>query len=68
MFFNKAKAQIGTNVRVRVFNAGLLARIPFESGRPCDWQIRLRFSVIFLGHRASAELQCMLYKQKKVSP
>jgi hypothetical protein len=26
MFFNKATAQKGTNVRARVFNAGLLAR------------------------------------------
>jgi hypothetical protein len=30
-------AHIGTNVRARGFNAGLLARSQFESGRSCDW-------------------------------
>jgi hypothetical protein len=29
----KKTAQIGTNVRARVFNAGLLARSQFASGR-----------------------------------
>jgi hypothetical protein len=29
----RKKAQIGTNVRVLIFNAGLLARIQFTSGR-----------------------------------
>jgi hypothetical protein len=29
-------AQIGTSVRVRVFNTGLLARSQFASGRSCD--------------------------------
>jgi hypothetical protein len=31
----KTTAQIGTNVRARVFNAGLLARSQFASGRSC---------------------------------
>jgi hypothetical protein len=49
-------AQIGTNVRTRGFNAGLLARSQFASGRSCDRPTRLRFSVLFLGPRANAEL------------
>jgi hypothetical protein len=56
MFFNKAKAQIGINVRTRVFNAGLLARSQFASGRSCDRPNRSSFSVVFLGPRANAEL------------
>jgi hypothetical protein len=39
-----------------VFNAGLLARSQFASGRSCDRPIRLRFSVVLLGPRANAEL------------
>jgi hypothetical protein len=49
-------AQIGTNVRVRVFNAGLLARSQFASGRSCDRPTQSRFAVVFLGLRANAEL------------
>jgi hypothetical protein len=49
-------AQIGANVRAHVFNAGLLARIQFASGRSCDRPTRSRFSVVFLGFRANAEL------------
>jgi hypothetical protein len=49
-------AQIGTNVGARVFNAGLLARSQFASGRSCDQPTRSRFSVVFLGPRANAEL------------
>jgi hypothetical protein len=30
-------AQIGTNVRARVFNAGLLAKSQFASVMSCDW-------------------------------
>jgi hypothetical protein len=48
--------RLGTNVRVRGFNAGLLARSQFASGRSCDWPTRLRFSVLFLGPRANTEL------------
>jgi hypothetical protein len=50
------KAQIGTNVRARVFNAGLLTSSQFASGRSCDRPTRSRFSVVFLGPRANAEL------------
>jgi hypothetical protein len=39
------KAQIGTSVRARVFNAGLLARSQFSSGRSCERPNRLRFYV-----------------------
>jgi hypothetical protein len=49
-------AEIGTNVRARGFNAGLLARSQFASGRSCDRLTRWRFSVVFLGPRANAEL------------
>jgi hypothetical protein len=47
---------LGTNVRVREFKAGLLARSQFASGRSCDRPARSRFSVVFLGPRANAEL------------
>jgi hypothetical protein len=57
MFSKKRKkAQIGTSVRARVFNAGLLARSQFASGKSCDRPTRSRFSVVFLGPRANAEL------------
>jgi hypothetical protein len=52
----KKTAQIGTNVRARVFNAGLLARSQFAFGRSCDRPARARFSMVFLGRRANAEL------------
>jgi hypothetical protein len=51
-----ATAQIGTNVRYHGFNAGLLARSQFASGRSCDQPTRSRFSMVFLGPRANAEL------------
>jgi hypothetical protein len=44
-------SQMGTNVRARGFNAGLLTRSQFASGRS-----RSRFPVVFLGHRANAKL------------
>jgi hypothetical protein len=56
VFDNKATAQTGANVRARGVNAGLLARSQFASGRFCDRPTRLRFSVVFLGPRANAEL------------
>jgi hypothetical protein len=56
VFDKKAAAQIGTNARARGFNAGLLARSQFASGRSCDRPTRLRFSVVFLGLRSNAEL------------
>jgi hypothetical protein len=49
-------AQTGTKVRVPGFNAGLLARSQFAYGRSCDRSTRSRFSVVFLGPRANAEL------------
>jgi hypothetical protein len=49
-------AQIGTNVWACGFNAGLQARSQFASGRSCDQPTQSRFSVIFLGPRANAEL------------
>jgi hypothetical protein len=52
----KATAEIGTNVRARRFNAGLLARSQFASGSSCDRPTRSRFSVAFLGPRTNAEL------------
>jgi hypothetical protein len=55
-FFNKATAQIGTNVRALVFNVGLLARSQFASGRSCDWPIRSRFTVVFFGPGTNDEL------------
>jgi hypothetical protein len=55
-FSNKTTAQTRTNVRVRVFSAGLLARSQFASGRSCDRPTRSRFSVVFLGPTANAEL------------
>jgi hypothetical protein len=48
--------RLGTNVRARGFNAGLLARSQFASGRSCDRPTRSRFSVVYLGPRANAEL------------
>jgi hypothetical protein len=45
-----------TNVRARIFNAGLLARSQFASGRSCDQPTQSRFYVVFLGPRSNAEL------------
>jgi hypothetical protein len=42
----KKKAQIETNVRASVFNAGLLARSQFASGKSCDWPTRSRVSLV----------------------
>jgi hypothetical protein len=57
--------QIGTNVRARGFNAGLLARSQFASGRSCYRPTRSRFSAVFLGPTASwnpnSTLHCMLH-------
>jgi hypothetical protein len=48
--------RVGTNVSVRGFNAGLLARSQFAFRRSFYRPIRSRFSVVFLGPRANAEL------------
>jgi hypothetical protein len=58
MFFNKAVARTGTNVRTRVFNAGQLARSQFASGRSLDRPTLLRFSVVSL-----APEQCLVGTQ-----
>jgi hypothetical protein len=57
----KKTAQIGTNVRARVFNARLLARSQFASGRSCDRQTQSRISLVSLGPRANAELVPKFY-------
>jgi hypothetical protein len=54
--YSNATAQTGPNVRARRFKAGLLARNQFASGRSYDRPTRSRFSVVFLGLRANAEL------------
>jgi hypothetical protein len=61
----KKKEKIGTNVRVREYNAGLLARSQFPSRRSCDRPNILRFSVVFLGPRAMVELPL---QSEKASP
>jgi hypothetical protein len=55
-FFKYSNSQIGTNVRVRVFNAGLLTRSQFVSERSCDRPNPSRFSVVSIGPRGNAEL------------
>jgi hypothetical protein len=63
---NKAAAQIGTNVRACEFNAGLLARSQFASGRSCDRPTRLRFSLVpeqMLSWYPNSTLYCMLHMQ-----
>jgi hypothetical protein len=40
----------------RVFNAGLLARSQFASGKSCDRPTQSKFTVVFLGLRENAEL------------
>jgi hypothetical protein len=47
---------MGTNVRLREFSAGLLARSQFASGGSYDRSNKSRFLVIFLGPRTNAEL------------
>jgi hypothetical protein len=61
MFYNKAAAQIGANVKALVFNAKLLARSQFASGRSCDRPARSRFSMVLLGPRANAEIVFKLH-------
>jgi hypothetical protein len=46
--------RLGTNVWALGFNAGLLARSQFASGKSCDWPTRSMFSVVLLGPRANA--------------
>jgi hypothetical protein len=49
-------AHVGTNVRARVFYAGLLSRTKFTSGWSSFRPTYSRFSVGFLDFRANAEL------------
>jgi hypothetical protein len=59
-------AQIGSNVRVRGFNAGLLARSQFASRRSCDRPTRSRFSLVpeqMLSWYPNSTLHCMLPMQ-----
>jgi hypothetical protein len=49
-------AQTGTNVTAHIFNAGLLARSQFASGKSSGRPTRSRFSVVLFGPRANAEL------------
>jgi hypothetical protein len=49
-------AQIRNNVKASGFVAGPLARSPFAFGSSCNRPTRSRFSVVFLGPRANAEL------------
>jgi hypothetical protein len=66
VFKEKKKPQIGTSVRARVFNAGLLVRSQFASGRPCDRPTRSRFSLVpqqMLSWYPNSTLHCMLLMQ-----
>jgi hypothetical protein len=54
--FRLHKHRLGTNVRVRGFNAGLLTRSLFASGRSWDRPTRSRFSMVFIGPRPNAEV------------
>jgi hypothetical protein len=52
----RKKAQMRTNVRAHVFNAGLLARSQFASEWTRDRPTQSRFAVVLLGPRANPEL------------
>jgi hypothetical protein len=52
----KHNCTVEANITVPGFNARLLARSQFAFGRSCDRPTRSRFSVVFLGPRANAEL------------
>jgi hypothetical protein len=62
----KKTAQIGTIVRARVFNAGLLARSQFASRRSCNRPTRSRFSLVpeqMLIWYPNSIVHCMLHMQ-----
>jgi hypothetical protein len=48
--------RLGSILSVRGFKARLLASSRFASGKSCDWPTRSRFSMVFLGPKANAEL------------
>jgi hypothetical protein len=52
----RKRAHMGISARARVFYAGLLAKSQFASGRSCDRPTRSRFSLVFFGPRANAEM------------
>jgi hypothetical protein len=56
LFLIKQQLRLGTNVKVRGLNAGLLARSQFASESSCDRPTRSRFPLVSLGPRANAEL------------
>jgi hypothetical protein len=56
-----------TNVRVRVFSAGLLARIQLAYGRSCDRPTRSSFSVVFLGPRENSDFLPKFYDALQLS-
>jgi hypothetical protein len=47
---------MGTNVRVRVYNAGLLVRSRSASKMSCNQSVRSVLSAVFFCHGANAEL------------
>jgi hypothetical protein len=57
----KGTAQIGTNVRARGFNVGLLAGSQFESGKSCDRPNRSRLFHVAL-HASYAALPMVTLK------
>jgi hypothetical protein len=65
----KRKEQIEASGRACVFNAGLLARSQFASGRSIDQPAQSRLSVVFLGTEQmlswypNSTLNCMLLMQ-----
>jgi hypothetical protein len=65
----KQQHGLGTNVRVRGFNAGLLAISQFASERSCDRPTRSSSSVVFLAPEQmlswypNSTLHCMLPMQ-----
>jgi hypothetical protein len=65
MFFNKATAQIWANVRVHVFNAGLLARSQFASGRSCSRPNSIKVFLVAeqMDWHPNSTFNCMLHIQ-----
>jgi hypothetical protein len=45
---SQRNSQIGIDVKFRVFNAGLLARSQFASGRSCDRPTQSKLSLVFI--------------------
>jgi hypothetical protein len=64
----KTNVKHNSTDRARGFNAGLLARSQFASGRFCDRPTRPRFSAVFLGPRANAVLLPKFHVTLHASP